>query len=135
MKLQSRAKLSAVSATKSDVPHVENYLLSKYFSRFAVGEGDLIAYLNVWEAWKGAGDGRPSWAHRHSLNHRTLLRVADIRSQLCWRLRCSIFPLKPCCKALTGPELMLWGFQRQHNRGFNTKKLISKLYNRTRACK
>jgi len=55
--------------------------------RFGVGEGDLIAYLNVWEAWKGAGEGRASWAHRHCLNHRTLLRAADIRSQLCRRLR------------------------------------------------
>lgn len=55
--------------------------------RFAVGEGDLIAYLNVWEAWKGAGERRPSWAHRHCLNHRTLLRAADIRNQLCSHLR------------------------------------------------
>lgn len=61
--------------------------------RFAVGEGDLIAYLNVWEAWVGAGVGRPSWAHRHCLNHRTLLRAADIRSQLRSHLRCNVSSL------------------------------------------
>ena len=46
-----------------------------------------MAYLNVWDAWKGAGEGRPSWAHRHCLNHKTLLRVADIRSQLLAHVR------------------------------------------------
>ena len=55
--------------------------------RFAVAEGDLITYLNVWEAWTGAGEGRPSWAHRHCLNHKTLLRAADIMRQLCSYLR------------------------------------------------
>ncbi len=54
--------------------------------RFAVGEGDLVTYLNVWKAWQESGRDR-RWAARNCLNHRTLLRAADIRSQLCHHLR------------------------------------------------
>ncbi|KAK9844106.1 hypothetical protein WJX81_004664 [Elliptochloris bilobata] len=56
--------------------------------KFAVAEGDLVTYLNVWKAWEASGrSGR--WAHRHLVNHRTMLRAADIRRQLLqhlWRL-------------------------------------------------
>jgi hypothetical protein len=46
-----------------------------------------VSYLNVWKAWQDSGrNGK--WAHRHFLNQRTLLRAADIRSQLCHHLRC-----------------------------------------------
>jgi hypothetical protein len=49
--------------------------------RFAVAEGDLVTYLNVWKAWDASGRaGR--WAHKHLVNHRTMLRAADIRRQL-----------------------------------------------------
>ncbi|BDA45458.1 probable ATP-dependent RNA helicase DHX35 [Coccomyxa sp. Obi] len=54
--------------------------------KFAVGEGDLVTYLNVWKAWQESGRDR-RWAARNCLNHRTLLRAADIRSQLCHHLR------------------------------------------------
>lgn len=56
--------------------------------RFAVGEGDLVTYLNVWKAWQDSGRDR-KWAARNFVNHRTMLRAADIRSQLCHHLRCS----------------------------------------------
>lgn len=54
--------------------------------RFAVGEGDLMTALNAWQAWQ---DSRRlgKWAHNHFLNHRTLLRAADIRAQLAHHLR------------------------------------------------
>lgn len=58
--------------------------------RFAVAEGDLVTYLNVWKAWEAAGrSGR--WAHRHLINHRTMLRAADIRRQLLQHLWCVRF--------------------------------------------
>jgi len=53
-----------------------------------VAEGDLVTYLNVWKAWEAAGrSGR--WAHRHLINHRTMLRAADIRRQLLQHLWCA----------------------------------------------
>ena len=55
-----------------------------------------MTYLNVWKAWEAAGrSGR--WAHRHLINHRTMLRAADIRRQLLQHLWCA------CC----GPRLTL----------------------------
>lgn len=55
-----------------------------------MAEGDLVTYLNVWKAWEAAGrSGR--WAHRHLINHRTMLRAADIRRQLLQHLWCVRF--------------------------------------------
>ncbi len=54
--------------------------------RFAVGEGDLVTGLNAWHAWQESGRSG-KWAHNHFLNHRTLLRAADIRAQLTHHLR------------------------------------------------
>lgn len=51
-----------------------------------MAEGDLITYLNVWRAWEASGRSG-KWAAGHFLNHRTLLRAADIRSQLHKQLR------------------------------------------------
>lgn len=56
--------------------------------RFAAAEGDLVTYLNIWRAWCEAGRDR-RWSHRHCLNHRNLLRAADIREQLEYRCRSS----------------------------------------------
>lgn len=55
--------------------------------RFAAAEGDLITYLNVWKAWCDAGRER-RWAHRYCVNHRNLLRAADIRTQLEYQAKC-----------------------------------------------
>lgn len=54
--------------------------------RFAVGEGDLVSGLNAWHGWQESGRSG-KWAHTHFLNHRTLLRAADIRAQLNHHLR------------------------------------------------
>ena len=43
--------------------------------------------LNAWHAWQESGRSG-KWAHNHFLNHRTLLRAADIRAQLTHHLRC-----------------------------------------------
>ena len=53
-----------------------------------------MTYLNAWQAWQASGRDR-RWAARHFLNHRTLLRASDIRSQLCHHLRCA----RPACTA------------------------------------
>ena len=54
--------------------------------RFAVAEGDLITFLNVWKAWEEAGRSR-KWSQQNMVNHRTLLRAGDIRAQLQRHLR------------------------------------------------
>ncbi|KAK9901246.1 hypothetical protein WJX75_002237 [Coccomyxa subellipsoidea] len=81
-------------------------------AKFAVGEGDLVTYLNVWKAWQDSGRDR-KWAARNFVNHRTMLRAADIRSQLCHHLRRLGITLESCDaevsllrKALTAGLLM-----------------------------
>lgn len=54
--------------------------------RFAVGEGDLITFLNIWKGWEDAGRSR-TWCYKNFINHRTMLRAADIRNQLQRHLR------------------------------------------------
>lgn len=54
--------------------------------RFAVAEGDLITFLNVWKAWEEAGRSR-KWSQQNMVNHRTLLRAGDIKAQLQRHLR------------------------------------------------
>lgn len=54
--------------------------------KFATVEGDLLTLLNIWKAWCNSGKNR-RWAHQHCLNHRNLMRAADIRNQLEFRAR------------------------------------------------
>ena len=54
--------------------------------RFAVGEGDLITFLNIWRGWEEFGRSR-KWCYKNFVNHRTMLRAADIRNQLQRHLR------------------------------------------------
>ena len=61
-------------------------------SQFAVAEGDLITYLNVWKAWE-ANRRSKSWAYKNYISHRSLLRAAEIRDQL---LRQILFMKKNC---------------------------------------
>lgn len=49
---------------------------------FAVAEGDLISYINVWRAWEESGRNK-RWAVAHRVMHRNMLRAADIRNQAC----------------------------------------------------
>ncbi|EIE20207.1 putative DEAH [Coccomyxa subellipsoidea C-169] len=92
--------------------HGERKALEAAKAKFAVGEGDLVTYLNVWKAWQDSGRDR-KWAARNFVNHRTLLRAADIRSQLCHHLRRLRIALESCDaevsllrKALTAGLLM-----------------------------
>ncbi|KAI3425228.1 hypothetical protein D9Q98_008996 [Chlorella vulgaris] len=55
-------------------------------ARFAVAEGDLVSYLNVWRAWEESKRSK-KWAVANHVMHRSLLRAADIRSQLQAHLR------------------------------------------------
>ncbi|KAK9828606.1 hypothetical protein WJX72_001006 [[Myrmecia] bisecta] len=75
--------------------HGEKKALNAAKMRFAVGEGDLISYLNVWKAWEDSGRSR-KWSHTNFINHRTMLRAADIRNQLCSHLRRVSLPLASC---------------------------------------
>jgi ATP-dependent RNA helicase DDX35 len=50
-------------------------------AKFAVSQGDLLTYLNVWKAWEDSGRDK-KWAVKHFVNHRSMLRAADIRRQL-----------------------------------------------------
>jgi ATP-dependent RNA helicase DDX35 len=49
--------------------------------QFAVGEGDLITYLNVWKAWEDSGRSK-AWAIKNLVSYRCLLRALDIRDQI-----------------------------------------------------
>jgi hypothetical protein len=44
--------------------------------RFAVAEGDLLTYLNVWRAWEDSGRSR-QWASSNYVAHRSLLRAGE----------------------------------------------------------
>lgn len=46
-----------------------------------MAEGDLVTYLNVWRAWEASGRSK-RWAVDNRVMHRTMLRAADIRSQV-----------------------------------------------------
>lgn len=50
-------------------------------SQFAVEEGDLITYLNVWKAWEENKRSK-SWAIKNFVSHRCLIRASDIRDQV-----------------------------------------------------
>ena len=77
--------------------------------RFAVGEGDLITFLNIWKGWEGSRRS-PKWCYKNFINHRTMLRAADIRNQLQRHLRSDIQQLclsvsqshMPTCNPLSG---------------------------------
>jgi hypothetical protein len=74
-------------------PRTDSHGLGAPVHRFAVGEGDLISYLNVWRGWnEGRRDKR--WAVAHLVSHRSMLRAADIRAQLEARLRRSRVPIE-----------------------------------------
>lgn len=60
--------------------------------RFAVGEGDLITFLNIWKGWEDGGRSR-KWCYKNFINHRTMLRAADIRNQLQRHFRCGLMHL------------------------------------------
>ena len=64
----------------------ERRALDEAKARFAVAEGDLITYLNVWRGWEVSGRSR-KWAYANHVAHRSMLRAADIRDQLVRHLR------------------------------------------------
>ena len=61
--------------------------------KFSVEEGDLITYLNVFNAFIAAGKVR-SWSDRHYLNYNGLLRAVEIRLRLSHLLRRLSIPLR-----------------------------------------
>lgn len=65
-------------------------------AKFAVAEGDLVSYLNVFRSWQEQGRQAGAWCARHHLRHGALLRAAGIRAQLLGRLRSMGVPLESC---------------------------------------
>ncbi|GMH34493.1 hypothetical protein BSKO_02327 [Bryopsis sp. KO-2023] len=55
--------------------------LERAKERFAVAEGDLITYLNVYRAWEEENRS-PKWCQTNYVSHKALLRVSDIHNQL-----------------------------------------------------
>jgi len=77
----------ALTVSNHSTCEIPKTLFRLLVGRFAAAEGDLITYLNVWKAWCDAGRER-RWAHRYCVNHRNLLRAADIRTQLEYQAKC-----------------------------------------------
>jgi ATP-dependent RNA helicase DDX35 len=50
-------------------------------TQFAVAEGDLITYLNVWRGWE-ENRRSSSWAYKNFIHQKNLLRAEEIRNQL-----------------------------------------------------
>ena len=50
-------------------------------SQFAVKEGDLISYLNVWHGWE-ENRRSSSWAYKNYIRHKSLCRALEIRNEL-----------------------------------------------------
>jgi len=55
-------------------------------AKFAVAEGDPVTYINVVKAWE-THHRSPSWSQKNCVDHRAMLRAADIRVQLQKSLR------------------------------------------------
>ncbi|GBG74190.1 hypothetical protein CBR_g17902 [Chara braunii] len=64
-------------------------------SRFAVGEGDLVTYLNVYEGFLRSKKSS-KWCHENCLNYHNVSKVADIRYQLCRKLKRLGVPFNSC---------------------------------------
>jgi ATP-dependent RNA helicase DDX35 len=65
--------------------------LAEAKSRFAVSQGDIATYLNVWQGWLVNGK-RKRWARGNYVSFRAMLRAADVRAQLLAYLRRLGFP-------------------------------------------
>lgn len=63
--------------------------------RFAVAEGDLITYLNIWKAWDEAGRSA-RWCGNNFIHHHNMLRAASIRNQLAAKLKRLGFRFASC---------------------------------------
>ena len=56
-------------------------ILNEIKSQFAVKEGDLITYLNVWKGWE-ENRRSSSWAYKNYVSHKGLVRASQIRDHL-----------------------------------------------------
>ncbi len=50
-------------------------------SQFAVKEGDLVTYLNVWRGWE-QNRRSPKWAYKNYIWHKSLCRAQEIRNEM-----------------------------------------------------
>jgi ATP-dependent RNA helicase DDX35 len=62
-------------------PHGDRRIVDAAKARFAVGQGDLLTYLNVWQGWEESGRNK-KWSYANFVSHRSMVRVADVRKQL-----------------------------------------------------
>jgi len=80
------ATVIAMLSVQSVWAHGETGAIDEAKGRFAVAEGDVISFLNVWRGWDTSGR-KKKWAIDNFVSHRSMLRVADIRLQLMAHLR------------------------------------------------
>jgi ATP-dependent RNA helicase DDX35 len=74
-------------------PHGDRRVVDAAKARFAVGQGDLLTYLNVWQGWEDNGRNK-KWSYTNFVSHRSMLRVADVRNQLLSHLRRNGLPVR-----------------------------------------
>lgn len=81
------ATIVAMLSVQSVWSHgMTQHVLQEAKDAFAVAEGDLISYLNVWRAWNDEGR-RQRWCSENGIDRRAMLRAADVRTQLLSRLK------------------------------------------------
>ena len=98
------ATVVAMLSVESVWAHAESKVMDAAKRRFSVAQGDLVTYLNVWRGWEESG-GRNSkrWCYANCVNHRSMLRVADVRVQLLTHLRRLRVPLNASSSSDTTP--------------------------------
>jgi ATP-dependent RNA helicase DDX35 len=85
-------------------PHGDRRVLDAAKAQFAVGQGDLLTYLNVWQGWEESGRNK-KWSYTNFVSHRSMLRVSDVRNQLLSHLRRNGLPVRgPALVAGMGVE-------------------------------
>jgi len=93
-------------------PHGDRRIVDAAKARFAVGQGDLLTYLNVWQGWEECGHNK-KWSYTNFVSHRSLLRVADVRKQLLSHLSRNGLPVhKPALFPGMGIEAKTQALQR-----------------------
>ena len=86
------ATVAAMLSVQSVWAHAGERALSEAKARFAVAQGDVLTYLNVWQAWSEVGGGgnegrRKKWAYDNYISYRAMVRVEDVRKQVLMHLR------------------------------------------------
>lgn len=105
------ATVVAMLSVQSVWAHGDSKILDAAKSRFAVAEGDLLTYLNVWQGWEESGRNK-KWSYENFVSHRSMLRVADVKLQLMSHIRRLGLPVQSLFNAGMGVEARANAVQR-----------------------